>query len=375
MNKGIMKKIKVVHLISSLKIGGAEALLVDLIRTLGVQQYEHHVIYFHHGVHENRLRQLDIATYNVVGALSLYDPVFFIRLYRLIRDIKPDVIHSSLWAANFSARILGPILNIPTICAIHLGVETDGAIRNMLDQFTLRFADRIVVISDAVAQSLYDRPSWIEPAKVSLIKNGIDKEHILTLKKQHEQRRRDYGFDEHHIVLGSVGRYIPRKNFPMLLEIFKLLHDEYHQLRLVLIGQGPQENELRSLAENLHIQNVVTFITGQTAYGYYALMDIFVLPSFQEGLSIALLEAMSCGLPCIVSHGSQNHDVIQHSYNGMVVPAGNKDVCITALKCIIEDKSLRIQLGWNAQKTVEQHFSIQSMAQAYAALYEKCTSL
>ncbi len=373
MSKNISKKIKIVHIISSLKIGGAEAVLVDLIRTLGSKRYEHNVLYFHRGAHEDRLRELGVRMHYIEGLFCRYDLIFFIRLYKLIKYINPDVIHSSLWVANFSARIIGPILNIPVICAIHLGIKTDGALRNILDQFTLRFADRVVVISDTVAQSLYDRPSWIEPAKVSVIKNGIDKERVITLKKRNEQRRGDHGFNEDHIIIGSVGRFIPRKNFPMLLEVFGILHKQYKNVRLIIIGYGSQESELRAIANDFNIYNSVTFITGKTAYGYYALMDIFVLPSFQEGLSIALLEAMSCGLPCIVSNTSQKHDVIRNDYNGIIVPAGNMNKLILAIERVIVDKLLRIQLGLNAQKTVEQNFSIHNTAQEYENLYKSVT--
>src|SRR5579859_5390998 len=102
----ITKRKKVVHLISSLKIGGAESLLYDLIVGLGNQDYEHHVIYFHHGPHVARLEQLGVSTYQVRGIITLYDPIFFWRLARLIKKLKPDVIHSALWAANFAGRII-----------------------------------------------------------------------------------------------------------------------------------------------------------------------------------------------------------------------------------------------------------------------------
>lgn len=370
MSRKEVKKIKVVHLISSLKIGGAEAILVDLIRTLHNQHYEHYVVYFHQGEHVHHLKNLGIQTYLIKGLLCRYDVIFFVRLYRLVRNIFPDVIHSSLWAANFLARILGLLLHIPVICAIHLGVETDGVLRNIFDRFTLFFADRIVAISENVAQSLYDRPSWIKQSKILVIKNGIDKEYTLQLKNQLLQRRCDYNLHDQHIVLGSVGRFIPRKNFSMLLEVFKLLYNENKDMRLVLVGQGPQEKELRFLIHSLAIEETVIFVTGQRAYGYYALMDIFVLPSFQEGLSIALLEAMSCALPSIVTYNEkQHHDVIQNYHNGILVSTCKKEL-VSGIKCIINDTFLRAQLGRNAQKTVEQNFSIHSTAQAYVQLYK-----
>lgn len=372
MSKNI-RKIKVVHIISSLKIGGAEAVLVDLLRTLGNQYYEHHVLYFHAGNNVARIQELGIATYAIKGLFFRYDVGFFIRLYHLIKVIKPDIIHSSLWAANFMARIVGFLLGIPTICAVHLGVETDGRVRNILDHYTLNFATHLVAISNNVAESLYNRWTWLKPARISVIKNGIDKEYVLALKTQFLQQRVDYAFSGQHIVIGSVGRFIERKNFPMLIEVFKILQSEYTNTRLMLVGQGPQENELRFLVRSLGLQEVVTFVTGKMAYGYYSLMDIFVLPSFQEGLSIALLEAMSCGLPSIICNSVMQHDVIRHYYNGIIAPI-SKEGLLIELKNVVNDQFLRSKLSLNARTTIEQSFSVQTMAQAYEQLYKKTYS-
>src|SRR3982750_1406571 len=91
----------VVHVISSLKIGGAETVLYDLTRGLHVKGYQQSVIYFHEGPFSAQLCSLGIQVYYVMGLICLYDPVFWWRMYRLLHNLNPDTIHASLWSAGF----------------------------------------------------------------------------------------------------------------------------------------------------------------------------------------------------------------------------------------------------------------------------------
>jgi len=118
----MQKKIKLLHITSSLKMGGAESLLCDLIKNMDHEMFEHHVIYFHDGPHSVCLKELGIPIYQIKGLISLYDPLFCTRLYKLVKKIKPDCIHTLLWVANVSGRIIARLLKIPiaSACTIML---------------------------------------------------------------------------------------------------------------------------------------------------------------------------------------------------------------------------------------------------------------
>ncbi len=357
-----MKKKRLVHLISSLKRGGAESLLVDLLKHL--DEFEHHVIYFHDGPNRQRLESQRIATYQVNGLLCLYDPFFWFRLWRLLSRLKPDGIHSALWAANFAGRLMAKILRIPLVSVVHLGVHQDGMFRNMIDWVTFRFSEKVIAVSQEVADSLQAR-SWVPAEQISVIPNGIDSVAALVQAEKIKVTRQDLGLKTDVVVIGSVGRFIARKNFALLTRAVADLAAQYDAVRLVLVGFGPLESELSSLAQELGIAERVVFIVGKQAYSYYPLFDCFVLPSFQEGISIALLEAMCFSLPCMVTSPIKLHEVLIDGYNGLIVPSNDLKALTEKLNFLVSDAKMRKQLGGNAYETVCKECSIERMIEGY----------
>jgi glycosyltransferase involved in cell wall biosynthesis len=226
------KKITITHIISSLKIGGAEALL-------------HRVLYFHEGPYRNKIEALGIKTEQINGLICLYDPVFFWRLYKTIKKINPHVIHSSLWAANFCGRLVARVLSIPIVCAVHLGPDQDGFIRNMLDKFTLFYATKIVAVSQTVKESL-SRKNWFPAKRIVAIPNGINQQRVLANAAQYAIQRSDLEIYSGTFVIGAVGRLISRKNFSMLISALATLAQDYNHIQLVLVGAGPEEKALKA---------------------------------------------------------------------------------------------------------------------------------
>lgn len=362
------KKIKIAHVITSLKVGGAEAVLVDLIR--GMPEHEHYVVYFYAGLHVQSLQKLGILTYHIKGSLCLYDPIFWIRLIRCIVQLKPDLLHGSLWAANFAVRVMGLLLKIPTMCAIHAQTNLNGFLRNCIDRFTLQYVQNIVVVSDTVKDSLSVYP-WIPAKKIACIKNGIDVKNIGAIKTASKAKRSDLGLLDNDFVFGAVGRFIPEKNFLLLIDVFALVYKNFPNARLVLIGYGQQEALLRQRAVEHSVDTKIIFVIGKPAYDYYHLMDCFVQSSQQEGLSIALLEAMSCRLPCVVTYTGLKHDVIIDKKNGCLVALQDTTTFAEVLMALMQDSKMQDYLGQQAQKTVQETCDSVSMVQGYQKIYRK----
>lgn len=361
-----MAKKRIVHLISSLQVGGAQAFLYDLIIGLGSEEFEHQVIYFHTGPFVDRLQQLGIRTHQVKGLISLYDPAFWWRLYRLLKEINPSAIHAALWAANLSGRLLGKLLGIRVICAIHSQSDFNGKLRTFIDRFTLHLAWSIVPVSEGVAHSLPNR--WLPAHKMQIIRNGINSKLIVERGQVFKKSRPELGIHSDQFVIGTVGRFIPTKQLLLLIQSFDLLYKHNKNVHLILVGFGPEEERLRQEVAKRGLELVVTFIIGQPSYGYYPLFDCFVLPSTSEGLSIALLEAMSFGLPCIVTSMSKIHEVITDQKDGFVV-AGNDNVALgEALYTFAADAQLRNKIGESAFELIEKKFNLRATVNSYRKL-------
>lgn len=355
---------KLVHVTSSLRMGGAEKLLYVMVAELQKEGFDQTVLYVHDGPYRSKLHALGIKTYQVKGTLFRYDPLFFIRLYRLIKREQPSVVHSLLWAANVSSRLSCWLLKIPVVSVYHNNVDQDGAVRSLLDQLTLSLASHIVAVSDQVAQSISSR-SWRPVERLSVITNGIAVDDNVVPFRSKE----DLGIAKDSFVIGAVGRLVSIKRFEYLLEAYA--QSNIKQSCLVLVGSGPLERLLRQTAVRALIADRVYFITDHEALPYYQLFDCFVQPSDKEGVSLALLEAMSFKKPCIVMGVGGYHPVITDHYDGLVLSSGNQEALIESLCELSRDKEYRDVLGQRAAQTVKRRFDLSVMVNRYKKLFDQ----
>lgn len=365
--KIITSSLRVVHVTASLDIGGAEAVLCSLLETMNDGTVCHEVIAFRDGPYGARIRKAGIAVHVINGFLFRYDFIFWIRFIRLIKKLHPDCIHSLLWISNVAARIIGTLLSIPVVSGMHNNVIINGAFRNVIDTYTLPLATRIITIHEGVYQSLIERCRWHEKLPLSIIHNCVDEKQIHFHAATQLRRRVDFGLTDDHFIIGAVGRWIPIKRYSILIRQFAIVYKKHSHARLFLIGYGPEEKNLRQLAEQCGCTGAICFIVYEQAFGYFPLFNCFVLPSLTEGPSIALLEAMSFGLPCIATHDGL-HPVINTGQNGLLTSASNDDELGISLIKLIENPELCMRFGANAKETVKERFSANIMA----VQYQKC---
>ncbi len=359
-----MSKIKVAHVISSLKIGGAETVLYNILAHLNTDKYEHTVVFFHDGAFRKNIEQLGIKTVQIKKGLFSYDPIFLWNFFSTILKLTPDFIHASLWAANLLTRATARILKIKFICVIHTVPEHEGKIRNIIDNFTFFLAPKIVTVSHSIEKAIHKQYFGLKN-KTLTITNGIDDKKLIVLSKKTGFIKKDFHYEQ-NFVIGNVGRFIEAKNQDLLLHAFAEIVKEFPHTRLIIIGHGPKKQELKNKAELLGIQQYVNFIIDQPAYRYYTIMDCFVLPSLYEGLPMALLEALAFSIPSIAT----SHDVIENNKSGLVIKPSLQDL-ISALRIIIQmEKAQRDRMGFYGNQVLQENFSIESMINLYGQLFE-----
>jgi len=389
---------KIVHIITSLKIGGAESALVNFLTY--AQRYdqaydkEHHVIYFHAGPNVQAIKNLQIPTYHISGVISYCDPLALYRLYKLIRSIKPNIIHSSLWSANIIGRVFARYLKIPIICDLHGDCTQEGFIRNFFDRYTVSWADSIIAVSDIV-KSKYLKNIILKPKashaknkllhenmaqRVITIKNGIDAEALVTKATQEPLSRHDIGLNSHDFIIGAIGRLEPIKSYDLLVQAFALMLkrttpeiiEKYGAPKLCIIGDGSEISKIQNLIKLLGLTNHVILTGFRTdAYRFYPLFDCFALSSQSEGLSIALLEALSFGLPIVTTHTNTEHEVITHAINGLLVPINSPEKLAQALIKIYFDKNLRTTIAQTNKILVQDAFDLTTNVQKYLTIYKE----
>lgn len=225
----------------------------------------------------------------------------------------------------------------------------------------LWFSDIVIVTN----KEMHDKVvKIINKKKVRLIPNGVD---VTKFKIKNEKLKIN---KKREINLLSVGRLVKQKNFSNLVKAVGELSKKY-KIKLILVGWGPKEKELKSLAGKLKVNLQV--ILRKSYYqmpAVYQQADIFVLPSFYEGSPKVLLEAMACGLPCIASSKDFAKFIINNNKNGLLCKTNEKDIC-KKIKSLINNKKFAKDLGKNARSTIKEKFNNENLIYEEISLLKK----
>lgn len=369
---------KILHLITSLKVGGAESALVNLLsKIVNRDENEHIVAYFHSGLNVKKIEDLGVKCVRFSGIFSTYDPILFLRLLRFVKTFKPDLIHSSLWSANILARLIAKICKIPVVCDLHGNSFDEGKFRNWFDRKTVQLCGKIIAVSDSVKDS-YLKNITDQQDKVVVIKNGIDFELIRNKALINPLIRKDFGILDSDFVIGAVGRLEPIKSYDILIKAFSefLKIGDVGKSKLIIVGDGSQRAYLEGLVKRLNLEENVIFVGFRSdSYKFYQLFNCFALSSHSEGLSIALLEAMTFELPVITTHYDlERHDVIKPGINGFLVSPGNINEYVLAINTLYQNSEQAKIIGARNLTLIKSEFSIEGVVSGYQEVYNELLS-
>lgn len=362
----------ILHLITSLKIGGAESCLVNFLSACNPAD-KHTVVYFHHGPNVERIERLGIKTYQLTGFASLYAPRAVVQLYLLMREIKPDLIHSSLWSANLLARMMATLFRVPLLSDLHSDCQHHGALRNLLDRMTCRMADRYVAVSSGVKQSYCTVMKKELP--ITVITNGINRSALYQDEERGHLLAGELDLDPSAFIVGAVGRLVKIKQYDHLIAAFAQCVKApsigaSKPWQLVIVGEGPERELLEQCAIDHGVKDQVCFTGARTDVSrFYSLFDCFVQSSLSEGMSIALLEALAAGLPLIATSDDGSHEVIEPGVNGFVVRPDDEQGLVAALTRLKEEPLLVNSMQIENTRKAEDRFSLESMVNRYEQCY------
>ena len=230
-------------------------------------------------------------------------------------------------------------------------------------------ARRFAMVADAVHE-VYVKGGLVPAARSTIIYNGIQTRRFASDAGRRAAGRLRLGVSADAPLIGAVGRLVPLKNHASLIRIMPRLLARFPELRLVLIGGGELESELRQLAaDSGHGERIVFAGEQADISDLLAALDVYVQPSDTEGMSIALLEASATGLPMVSTRVGGTPKIIQDGISGLLVPPRDDAALEAALAALLADPALRAQFGRQARAWVTQHASVEAMAGAYAQLY------
>jgi sugar transferase (PEP-CTERM/EpsH1 system associated) len=364
--------LRILHVFSQLGVGGAELVAAKLARGLGTEQFEQRFCAVRSAA-EDFEKKLGGAAF----ALGRSGPGFQFAVFdlaRVMRAFRPHIVHSRNWGA-IEATVAARLARVPVLIHSEHGYEPDmfnglPLRQRLFRRLAYQLADAVFTVTREL-RDYHARQAWISPDRIRVIHNGVDSERYRPQLERRLALRRNLRLPARGFVAGSVGRIVAIKDYPTLLRAVETLLAQGLDASLLLVGQGPELDRLKSLAASSPLLRDRAIFPGPSddVPALLGAMDVFVLPSVREGMSNALLEAMAAGLPVIAMRVGGNPEIIEDGRSGWLLPPGDAEVLADRLGQLAASPALRERLGSEARRRVLECFTLERMLAEYRTLY------
>jgi sugar transferase (PEP-CTERM/EpsH1 system associated) len=354
----VARPIRVCHVLLSLRPGGLENGVVNVINGIDREEFVSSVCCLQtKGQFAERITD-SRCTVREFGLQKGNDPKLPFRLARAFKELGVDVVHTRNAESFFYGYVASRLAGLPIIHSEHGRTFPEKWHRAFVQRVMLRKVDRAFAVTRELAQAMVTNIG-VKPGRFEVVYNGVDSTRF-------KARDSVPGGD---FVIGSVGRLVAVKNYPLLLNaVAKLPGSLPWKLRLV--GDGPERERLAALARELKIADRVELPGhSEDVPGQLRQMSVFVLPSISEGMSNTLLEAMAAGVPVIASDVGGNGEIIEDQQSGFLFPSGDVDRASQLISQVLTDTSLRERLATAGVARVHSTFTMAAMMERYQNLY------
>jgi len=367
-------RIRVVHIIPSLVIGGMEQVVKTLALGINPERFDVSVIcILEKGVLAEALKEKGIEVHVIdekrYKILSHLYPRY---LARAIKEYRPHIIHShsGIW---YASAVASKMAEVPVMVHTEHGRHfPEKTVAIFFDRISKKLTDRLVCVSEELARYMTEKVK-VPKNRIEIIKNGIalNNYRLRWVTSSYPLRSR-YGIPDDAKVLVTAGRLESVKGQEYLLEAFFKLIEKYGNIFLWILGDGSLKEMLLSMVKSKKLENTV-FFTGNVdnVNDYLCESDVFVLPSLSEGTPMALLEAMASGLPIVATKVGENETILDHGKAGFLVHSASIQGLNDALSSVLANPEISRKMGEHAYRSVYEKFSSQRMIEKYEELYIK----
>ena len=358
-------RIRIAHVVFGLGLGGLENGLVNLVSGLDRERFQH-AIFCMKVLGPNAARaEAAGAQVELVGRPEARNRLIIPKLYMRFRRFRPHVVHTRNFG-TVDAIVAGRLARVPGIVHGEHGWDTadmDGAdprprsIRRFLAPSVRRF----IAVSEDIGAWLADHGEKLA-GKITTIHNGVDLERFQCDRKLDSARE--------IFLVGTIGRLTPVKDQGALIEAFDIIAARHDHVRLLIVGGGELDSSLRAAAQAASFSERIEIrAPTDDASTVYPDMDLFVLPSLNEGISNTILEAMASGLAVVATRVGGNPELVVDGETGALVPPSNPRELAAALEVYATNPQLARTHGAAGRARAEKSFSLDRMCEAYEDLY------
>ena len=292
-----------------------------------------------------------------------------LRSYIKVNNI--DIVHTHNYKSDVIGLLASQFTKTRWIATNHVwhGSDVKLKVYEALDSLLLRFADRIIAVSDEIREDLLSKR--IKAHRIERIFNGIDVSSVMPIALGKDLRA-EFGINNGDIVVTSVGRLSPEKGHTVLLEAAQELIKKHNNLKFLIVGDGPLRESLQFDVRSRQFEKHVKFLgIREDVSEILSISDIYVNSSYIEGLPLTILEAMRSRLPIVATKSGGTPQVISEGKTGILVNSGNSEELKNAIEMLLSDAKKRQKLGNEAYKDLCEKFSIERMGKSYSKVYDE----
>ncbi|MDR2067047.1 MAG: glycosyltransferase [Endomicrobium sp.] len=308
---------KIAYIITSMGVGGAEIVTIDIANRMSRMQNEIIILYL---IGTNSHQDKIDKSIETKGLNITKNPISFIKALfyagKKLKNFKPDIVHAQMFHANIFSRILHTFCKFPQlICSEHskiIGVGVQHSFRILIYRITDFLSDLTTNVSKEATEFFIKQKAFSNNKSIHMY-NGIDLKKFYPNNNIRKDMRKLYTITDNEFLFLNVGRLTPAKDQKNLIEAFCLLCKEYKNAKLMIVGKGELEKQLKDLVLQKNIKDYVIFAGNKNnVYDYYNTADAFVSSSAWEGFGLVIAEAMACALTVIATDAGGIREVLNN---------------------------------------------------------------
>ncbi len=362
------KKIKILHILPNLSRGGAEKICRELLLKVDSEKFSSALLLFK-DINSNQVGREELVANNIevisLQKRCLIDLINFWQIFRVIKKMKPDIIHTHL-GGDIYGRLAGKLAGVPIIVSTEHNLNNnERRLATISKKITACYAAKIFAVSGAVKNDAATRYN-IPPERIEVIYNGIDTNDFKLDDSKENNKTIEKG---KQIIIGALGRLTAQKGFETLIEAAAKIKNKNYLIKIA--GTGELEEKLKNKIIELNLDKQVYLTGAVNACDFLAGIDIFVFPSLWEGLGLAVLEAGAMAKPIIASETGGIKEILNDS-NSWLFPVGNSTELAEKIDLVMANlKSEEVRVKTEKIKNlVDNQFNLDTMINAYEEWYQ-----
>ncbi|MCD9544488.1 glycosyltransferase [Photobacterium carnosum] len=360
---------KILLVITGLGMGGAENLVVNLADKYVDQGHEVVITYaFGDAIVTPKNENIKLVCLGVSHYSDFLSAYF--KLTKLVKEFKPDIIHSHMIHANLLSRLVRLTTKVPRlVCTAH-SINEGGRLR----MFAYRITDNLADISTNVSQEAANKfiqLGAVPAKKMRTVLNGIDTNTFMFSTEKRIKYRKRFGLNDKDKLIVAVGSLNLPKDYPNLLNAVSIIVANNLNVKVKIVGDGPLKDKLLQLVDELNLTDVVEFIgINRDIPGIMSASDLFVLSSSFEGFGLVVAEAMSCERPVVATDCGGVKEVVGN-VGKLVAPENSDDLAKGIIEVLSKPEQELLRLGKQGRQRILDEYSLDFVVEQYMNLYNR----